>query len=151
MPLPLIIGGLMIGGAIYALSQGDSDEATEFKNKKICPTHQKFFKKKANKKNVKTHSTKSINKLIELSESFKIGKSGDLKGRSISSDYRDYDCLFPITESTDKDLIKQLEKEYNKKYKKHSKNNNLNEGSAGEMTDSLGRYILYLALNRKKK
>ena len=145
IPVPIIIGGLM-AGALWLLSEEETEEETEFNGKKICPDYQKFFDNNASKKKIKSHTTKTINKLIKKSLEFKIGKSGDLTKRSGGKDYKDYTWLYPIVESTNKELIIELESTYNIKFKEHVKNNNIKGGSAGVMTDKNGKYVLYVAV-----
>ena len=93
--------------------------------------------------------TKLINQIInDDCLSFKIGKTGDIEIRADQKDYRKYDKLYPVFESTSKDIISDLEVEYIEKYKKlyPEKCDNITIARVGNMYSYDGYYYLYVVV-----
>jgi hypothetical protein len=140
---PILIGGLAYL-LIKALANETNKKVSEFKESDIITDYSKFFKS-TEKTKAKIHSTRILNKLIETSKKFKIGKSGDPKGRKIK--HFDFEKMYVLVESENEKFINELEAHYNEKYISNKKNKNLKIGSAGKMTEKTGRYFLYFIIS----
>jgi hypothetical protein len=100
-------------------------------------------KKSDNFSTVKGKITKVINSLIADCKGFKIGKSGSPKSRF--SNYIGYNRMFLLCQSRCASVIEYLEAYYTTKYLDCAKCDNINGGSASDMTVS-GLYFLYVVL-----
>lgn len=136
----IIIGGVITAILLDALSKETEKTISEFSDKDVITDYAKLFTPKDETK-AKIHTTRTINKLIKNIKLFKIGKSGDPKTRHKS--YTKLQKMYIIVESENKDFISKLESIYNEKFISNKKNKNCNVGSAGDMTDKIGRYFLY--------
>lgn len=138
--IPYLIGA----GLAYLLLEVLSDEmdksVSEFNDGDIITDYAKFFESSEETK-AKIHATKTINKLIKESAKFKIGKSGNPKGRN--NQHIQFKKMYIIIESKNEKFINELEAVYNERYISNKKNKNCKIGSAGKMTKKTGRYFLY--------
>jgi len=77
--------------------------------------------------------------------SFKIGKTGDELTITFNDRYKDeYKDIVSVYLSPSKKFIRDLESYFITKFIDDSKNNNINEGSGGEMKSETGIYKLYV-------
>ena len=93
---------------------------------------------------LKQKITRGINVLIKEYKGFKIGKTGNPKGRT--GNHKKYKKMFLLCSTNSKELNKKLEGYYNTKYIEHKKNDNKKEGSAGEAKAVNGRFYLYVVV-----
>ncbi len=100
-------------------------------------------KKSDNLAAVKRIITKNVNLLIDGCKSFKIGKSGVPKRRF--ANYSGYSRMVLLCQSRCASVIEHLEAYYNTKYRNHAKCDNINGGSAADMSGS-GLFFLYVVL-----
>lgn len=88
--------------------------------------------------------TRRINKIIDGSRRFKIGKTGDPEGRFTK--YSDYAAMYLLCSSSDAGTIEVLENYLNDKYCGYDNCDNVKGGSAGMMTNRHNQYFLYLVV-----
>ena len=100
-------------------------------------------KKTDNLAALKGKITKVVNSLVDGCKHFKIGKSGSPKGRF--ANYSEYSRMVLLCQSRCASVIETLEAYYNSKYRVHPKCDNINGGSASDMTGS-GSFFLYVVL-----
>lgn len=87
--------------------------------------------------------TTNINAIISSCRGFKIGKTGDPGNRANA--YRRYSRMYLLCKGR-KSSIDILEAYYNSKYCGSSGNDNIKQGSAGNMTNSHRCYYLYIVV-----
>jgi hypothetical protein len=96
-------------------------------------------------KKIATKTIEKAKNTIKTSKKFKIGKTGQTLNDRFNSKYQlSFENIVQLYRSKDKELINQLESTLNSHFYSHPKNFNVNEGSAGDMTDKNGFYILYI-------
>lgn len=143
--IPILL--LFSGAAMLYKAFKDDPELDEIDDKNI---YENFLIKQdeegLTETTIKRKTTRAINTIVSQYKGYKIGKSGNPKGRKKGIDYRKYTAMYVLCMSKDKVLIDRLEGYYNTKYIKDKKNNNKKEGSAGVTTDSNGRHYLYIAV-----
>ena len=88
--------------------------------------------------------TRRVNKIVDGSLRFKIGKTGAPEGRI--SKYYDYTAMYLLCQSSDIGLIESLECYLNDKYCGYDNCDNVKGGSAGMMTNRHNQYFLYLVI-----
>lgn len=125
---------------LEALSGFTKKDVKDLNDDDLILDYARFFK--ANDETLaKMLITRTINRLIKNSKSFKIGKSGNPKGRKVQ--YTKFNKMYIIVESKEEHFIEKLERIYNEKYISSKKNTNCKIGSAGKMTGKTGKYYLY--------
>ena len=86
---------------------------------------------------------KRADEIIKESKSFKIGKTGQTLKLRFNSVYRaNFQRIEKLYSSKNEQLISELEATLNSHYINHKKNENLKEGSAGDMNDYSERYFV---------
>ncbi len=141
---PLLLIAVAVGlGKLLVEAFGDNSEFKEIDHRDI---YQDFLidqdKDELNPSVLKRKITRSINRLSGEAKGFKIGKSGNPKTRT--SNHKEYDKMFLLCSSSNRNLIDDLESHYNAKYVEDKKNDNKRVGSAGVAVAVDGRYYLYI-------
>ncbi|MCR4561130.1 MAG: hypothetical protein K5685_13715 [Bacteroidales bacterium] len=133
---------LLLGAALYAAFRKTNSEI-DFANANIF-TDYLIVDKGSEIPALKRLITRNINSIIPVCKSFKIGKTGCPDNRFVN--YKNYDKMILLCQSSDCSVIEVLEAYYNQKYFQHPKNDNKWLGSAGIMTNSENLYFLYMVI-----
>lgn len=133
---------IILGAALYAVFQKNNPEIS-FRNENIF-TDCLVVDNNSEIPALKRLITRSINKIVKQCKSFKIGKTGCPDNRF--ANYKDYDRMILLCQSSDCGIIEVLESYYNQKYFAHPKNDNQRIGSAGIMSNSDSLYFLYIVV-----
>jgi hypothetical protein len=89
--------------------------------------------------------------IIKNCKSFKIGKTGQTLENRFNLKYKtDFENVKQLYYSRNEQLINQLESTLNSYFISHPKNSNLKEGSAGDMTDTNDKYLLYIVFTPQR-
>ncbi len=146
----LTLFGVGVAVATFIISLSKRDESLSgISVNNIYETKRVWYNKNSNPKIVKQKITRNANIIINSCNYFKIGKSGNLKGRA--GNYKGYDAMIILCRSKHKNLIEELEAYYNHMYITNPKNENKKEGSAGVMSDKEGTYYLYISVDKLPK
>lgn len=93
---------------------------------------------------------KRIRKIARQSSKFKVGKTGLEETKRLAG-HKGYKRIKGICWAKTKQPIDHIESVMNTKFINWKNNDNTNEGSAGEMSDSAVKYILYVVYTKRQK
>lgn len=140
MPIPLIIGGSIILAAfIYNFFSKDAKLRI---SKKYCI----YASPKDSIKVLRTEVCREIDFKIEKSPNFKIGKTGNPDARAADKEYSQYKTMHLICKSTQTAIIDELEAYCIEKYSQQPNNQNIRQGSAGQMNKKQQFFYLYIVV-----
>ena len=104
-----------------------------------------------NNSTIKRNITNRIKKVINISDSIKIGVMGDTSVRMDAKDYRaNYDYVIQIYKTKSREFARNLEVTLIKKFKKEhpDKVDNKSTSRAGRLTTYTGYYYIYVVFNK---
>lgn len=147
-PLIKIALGLFAAFGISKLFSSDDDTSgiAGIKVNNIDNSNLLEHNRNSDEPNLRRAISQRINSIVNGSKKFKIGKTGNPKGRAGSYE-KGYNKMFLLCVSQDAEYINNLESTYNSKYITDPKNGNINEGSARKMESPDGKFYLYVATN----
>jgi hypothetical protein len=142
---PLALVAIAFGlGKIFENSFSSNDELNSISKNSIYDDYKRKHFKKTHNGALKGQITKSINEIIPLYKSFKIGKTGNPPNRH--RQHVVYKEMFLLCESRDANFISDIETYFNEKYLNHEKNDNIKGGSACKSKSVDGKHYLYIVV-----